>query len=186
MSTPYIYFLGLGSNIEPALNISRTINRLQQQFDHLLLWPVVETAPVGLNSQHPFYNTLVVIKSDWSPLTLKAWCNHLETEAGRDRQDPLCSQKDRPLDIDILAQQSQLSLSIVEQFTEPYVREVVLAEHRDLHKNKTLQVANYRLGKRPATVYTDYTSGHVVVIEDSIDSLFQRFEAPFNRQQSIS
>lgn len=184
MSPAQIYFLGIGSNIDPAVNFKLAIQHLQKEFDHLVLWPVVQTLPVDFVSQNLFYNTLIVIQSDWPQHKLKAWCNQLEVMAGRDRGHPLSAQRDRPLDIDILAQQNQLNLAVLQQFTEPYVQDVVRSEWSSALIS--LQVSGHVLGKRPTAIYTDHASGHIMVIEDSVDRLLQSFKTTLHCEQSLS
>lgn len=190
MSGRYAYFLGFGSNIRPRHHFSTAISRLQAEFGRIIVWPVVETDPVAIDSDKRFCNTLVVVRSDWAPERLKAWTNALEVECGRNRADPLSGQKDRPLDIDIMAQQSKLDLSIVSQFNEPYIQTVLSAATDSasaaLLIRCTIHVAGHTLGHRPATIYTDHASGHIVVIENSVDSLFQSFEAPLHSEECLS
>lgn len=190
MPGAYGYFLGLGSNIEPLHHFSIAISRLQAEFGRLIVWPVVETDPVAIDSEKRFCNTLLVLRTDWHAEQLKAWTNALEIECGRDRTDPLSGQKDRPLDIDILAQQSQLDLSIVNQFSEPYIQTVLCAATLPVLPGQPrrceITVAGHRLGHRPAAIDTDHARGHVVVVEDSVDSLFQSFEAPLHSEECLS
>lgn len=191
MNATYVYYLGLGSNLEPATHFSTALCKLQAKFGKLLVWPVITTPPVDIDTTHTFFNTLVVLQSSLLPEDLKHWTNALEIQCGRDRSDPLSSHKDRPLDIDILAQQSQLDLSILEQFKEPYIRAVIAAGRQtelesvgptDRHE---IIVQGQRLGQRTATIDSDHTGGHVMVVEDSVDSLLQSFKAAFYREQSL-
>lgn len=184
MSTLYTYYLGLGSNLQPAHHLSIAISRLQAEFAQLLLWPVVKTQPVDITTKHEFFNTLVVLRSERPPEALKAWTNRLEEACGRDRADPDSSNKDRPLDIDILAQQSELDLDILKQFKEPYIQAVIQAANEPASTTTcAIEVAGYQLGQRAATINADHASGHIVVIEDCVDSLLQRFKASLHREQ---
>jgi 2-amino-4-hydroxy-6-hydroxymethyldihydropteridine diphosphokinase len=185
MNNPYIYYLGLGSNIEPALNIARALNQLQAQFHTLVIFPVLETAPSDIASPHWFYNSLVVMRSAWPPETLKDWCNQVEMNAGRDRSDPLAGVKDRPLDIDILAQQSRFDVRILERFSEPYVRHVIEAAYQGSPQCRSVSTLAGSLGEAPAAVDFDHSSGHIVVIKDGVDSLLQRFEPTLDSEQSL-
>ncbi|RUO33058.1 2-amino-4-hydroxy-6-hydroxymethyldihydropteridine diphosphokinase [Aliidiomarina soli] len=189
MTAGYYYFLGLGSNLQPTPNLQTALHKLQAQFAQIILWPIIETEPVSIESQRRFLNTLVVIESNWTPEQLKAWCNELEESLGRNRNDPLSSIKDRPLDIDILAQQSQLNPSVLKCFTEPYVRQVLASAERSAESLSStthpVSLWGHQLGQRAATVYTNHAGGHVMVVEDSVDRLFQCFESTFDREQSL-
>lgn len=184
----YTYYLSLGSNIHPAQHLSTALHQLQAKFGHIMVWPVVCTAPVDILTQHEFYNTLVVIHSEWPPEQLKAWTNELEITCGRDRSDPMSSKKDRPLDVDVLAQQGQFDLAILAQFKEPYIQAVIRAGNQpnNIAGCQQIEFHGRQLGHCTAAINTHHTSGHIMVIEDSIDSLFQRFKAPFHRQQGLS
>lgn len=194
MSTRSLYYLGLGSNIEPAINLTHAIETLHRQFGCLIVWPVVQTQPDAIKTRHLFLNSLVVLQSDWSQQRLKDYCNTLEQHAGRDRNDPARSLKDRPLDIDILATQHEIDLDVLHQFGEPYMQAVINSATPDLTpsdsaRNRvnfthtphavTLTIFGHPLGQRTAAIDTDHTGGHVVIIEDSVNRLLQRFETPF-------
>lgn len=190
MSEPYAYFLGLGSNLQPQQHFSTALRKLQANFGRLVVWPVVETPPVAMHSEKVFYNSLVILLSAWPAQQLKTWTNALEISCGRDRLDPLRKQKDRTLDIDILAQQREFDLSIVEQFDEPYIQSVLQAAgpragraHFTCHR---ISLAGQTLGQRPAAIDTDHTGRHIVIVENSVDRLCQRFETTLNREQSFS
>ena len=96
------YLLGIGSNLSPHFNITHIIASLLQRFPRLTLSRVLHIPPVGMNSQHDFLNMAVFIETDIEQTTLKAFCNDIETQLGRDRADPASKMKDRPADLDIL------------------------------------------------------------------------------------
>ena len=189
MSEPYAYFLGLGSNLQPQHHVSTALKNLHAEFGRLVVWPVVETQPVDMHSEKVFYNSLVILLSPWPAKQLKAWTNALEISCGRDRLDPLRRQKDRALDIDILAQQREFDLAIVEQFHEPYIQSVLRAAGSSIERAhltcQRITLAGQALGQRPAAIDTDHTGGHIVIIEDSVDRLCQSFETTLNREQSF-
>src|SRR5690554_1020752 len=126
------YYLSLGSNIQPETHLAQTLFTFSQEFGPLLVLPVVRTQPCNMKSAHAFLNTLVILRSglDWQPL--KQYFNRLEEKAGRDRNDPERATKDRPLDIDIVAQSLQLSLSPFQSSSEPYC----LASLQALHEQQ--------------------------------------------------
>lgn len=96
------YLCSLGSNIEPELHFSRAKHYLAQLSDDLEFSRDIPTQPVGINTNRPFLNALFVMQSELSETQLKQHFNQIEETLGRDRSDPDCSIKDRPIDIDIL------------------------------------------------------------------------------------
>lgn len=182
MTSLRFYYLALGSNLSPAINIARGLSMLQAQFNRVLVWPVVETQPTAMHTEKQFYNTLVIVRCGLSPAALKSWCNQVEISLGRDRSDPLSSQKDRPLDIDILAHQEALEAKVTEQFDEPYVRQVLHAGKQPNGECRRVALATGYLGETASTIYADDTTGHVVVVEDGINCLLEGFEAAFHRE----
>lgn len=180
MNHPQYYYLALGSNLSPAGNIAHGVRLLQAEFDQLVVWPVVETPPTAMNTNKQFYNTLVLVHTSLTPEALKRFCNQLEVQLGRDRNDPLSSFKDRPLDIDIMACQARLDPAITGHFDEPYVRAVVQAGVRPNGECRSITLGRHRLGETASTIYTDHATRHVMVIEDGIDRLLKRFEATFH------
>ena len=98
------YLCSLGSNIEPELHFSRAKHYLAKLADELEFSRDITTKPVGMNTNHPFLNALFILETALTPTALKAEFNKIEVLLGRDRSDPLCSVKDRPIDIDILGE----------------------------------------------------------------------------------
>ena len=96
------YLCSLGSNIEPELHFSRAKHYLAKLADELEFSRDIATQPVGMKTNHPFLNALFILETALTPSALKAEFNQIEVLLGRDRSDPLCSVKDRPIDIDIL------------------------------------------------------------------------------------
>lgn len=101
------YLCSLGSNIEPELHFSRAKHYLAQLSDNLEFSRDIATEPVGMNTNHPFLNALFVIQTSMTKSQLKQHFNDIEELLGRDRSDPDCSIKDRPIDIDILGELTQ-------------------------------------------------------------------------------
>lgn len=96
------YLLGIGSNIEPNINIAQIIHQLLHHFPQLILSRVLKIPPIGMNSQRDFLNIVVFVETEISETTLKTFCNDIEIKLGRDRTDPTRKTKDRPADLDIL------------------------------------------------------------------------------------
>lgn len=97
------YLCSIGSNLNPAQHVSQAVAELLERFGHLRLSSVIQTKPVGMHSRHDFLNCLFIVESELSPAQLKAEFVTMELAHGRDRNHPLCKVADRPLDIDILA-----------------------------------------------------------------------------------
>ncbi|MDJ0753989.1 MAG: 2-amino-4-hydroxy-6-hydroxymethyldihydropteridine diphosphokinase [Ardenticatenaceae bacterium] len=100
--THYQYMIGIGSNINPAENVSRGLKTLQDLSSRLVVSRIVQTAPVGMISDHTFYNLVVFMQTVFDAVDLKKRFNAIEESFGRDRSDPQSAVKDRPLDLDIL------------------------------------------------------------------------------------
>lgn len=181
-----IYYLSLGSNIEPEQHIRRALEQLCQQFTAAIVFPVLRTQPCAIHSQHSFLNTIAIIVTDWTAAELKTWLNQLEEQHGRDRNDPLRSEKDRTLDIDILAAQNEFQWLSADQFEEPYIRASFTALQNAESNTVALELGEQSLGHRAATIYTHNSSGHVLVVEDSLDGLLQCFETALHRQQRLA
>jgi len=96
------YLLGIGSNIDPHENISQIIQLLLNHYPHLSLSRVLEIPPIGMNSERDFLNVVVFIPTEQAEVDLKAICNQIEVQLGRNRNDPERKTKDRPADLDIL------------------------------------------------------------------------------------
>lgn len=175
MNAPSYYYLGLGSNLLPERNIARALSMLQAQFAPLLVWPVIETMPTAIETSHHFYNTLVVISSSLPPEQLKKILNQMEGDLGRDRSDPQSSEKDRTIDIDILAQQSELNFAITEQFTESYLRQVLCAGIKPNGQCRQISIDGHQLQHDKSTLIAGNGKDHGVVTEDEIALLFERF-----------
>jgi len=96
------FLLGIGSNIEPHQNITQIIRLLLEHFPSFSLSRVLEIPPIGMNSQRDFLNVVVFIQTEQAESDLKAICNTIEVQLGRNRNDPERKTKDRPADLDIL------------------------------------------------------------------------------------
>ena len=96
------YFCSMGSNIDPAHNVCRTIESLADNVAPVTLSPLIQTAPHGMQSAQPFYNALFWFESSENADMIKQRFNGIETSLGRNRNDPDKKTKDRPIDLDIL------------------------------------------------------------------------------------
>jgi 2-amino-4-hydroxy-6-hydroxymethyldihydropteridine diphosphokinase len=121
------YILGLGSNLDPTKHVPLMLHALFELAPTLWVGRIIETAPLAVDGP-PFLNGVVSLISDRSPQELKAYCNQIEHELGRDRSDPASKVKSRTADLDILLVLSDpTSLLSIEQLpSEPYVRPILL------------------------------------------------------------
>lgn len=156
------YLCGLGSNIQPEVNLPQAVARLAGRFGPVWLSAVIRTRPEGMSTPNPFLNALAVFASDLSPEQLKFELNALEESMGRDRSDPLSSRKDRPIDVDILEVRPERAFT-GESIEEAYYRSLFMGE-RTMAVVK-LQLEGQCLGQSPATIYRNQGSGHEIVVE---------------------
>lgn len=93
-------YVSIGSNIARERNIDLALQRLRERFgDRLRHSSIYESDPVGFEGAS-FYNVVVEIESDDSPLALVKFFRAVETESGRTRES--AKYGPRTLDIDLL------------------------------------------------------------------------------------
>ena len=92
-------YLSLGSNIEPARNLSRAVRALRERFGAVQVSPVYRTRAIGFDGAD-FLNAAAVLESDLDVHALNDWLHALEDTYGRDRSGSRFN--DRTLDIDIV------------------------------------------------------------------------------------
>ncbi len=94
-------FIGVGSNIEPEVNIPKALSRLTGKVKVINISTFFETKPVGSSNQNNFYNGMFQITTDLEPAHLKKLLREVEGDLGRvrvpDRFAP------RIIDLDIVA-----------------------------------------------------------------------------------
>lgn len=171
-----LYFLSLGTNINPKLNAVRMVSELIKAFGAIQLFPFVETEPVEINSGNPFLNSICVLKSDCEQDAVKNITNNIEISLGRDRADPLSCKKDRTADIDII-----LWSAVPIEFNsllsnEPYVNSVVLSNP---DRRVDLSSCGLPAIDGPTTVDLNTHTGQIVVTDDKFDCFNQALEAAF-------
>ena len=136
------YYLSLGSNINPHENVKCMLDRLLQISKRIDISRIIETEAKGFDSKRSFLNLAARIQTSLSPLELKKQLNQIETDLGRDRNDPLSKKKDRVADIDILFSK-ETSNNLINQEDlppEPYVRPFVI---------ELLAYLNIRIPEKP-------------------------------------
>ena len=92
--------IGLGSNIDPHLNLKRAVDLLQQNFTLLKRSSILRTAPVGITNQPDFYNTAILMETDLERNDLSIRLKEMEDILGRNRSRPKFGP--REIDLDIL------------------------------------------------------------------------------------
>lgn len=169
------YLLGIGSNIEPELNIGQIIHLLFSQLSKLSLSRVLKIPPIGMNSQQDFYNVVVFIETEMTEIELKAICNDIEINLGRDRKDPDRKMKDRTADLDILTKAvfpddgSRLVSSITDEyFLYPLIEEMnAYLSNRDYLPQQTgvaITVDGLTFGQSPTTINRYADAGNERII----------------------
>ena len=116
---PY-YLIGLGSNLEPELNITEANQAIALQVSLLDHSPVLINPPCGTSFQFTFHNQILLIQSEYSASHLKALFERIEISMGREPKSPERRLKDRPIDIDILATSNSITGVLSTSFPEPY------------------------------------------------------------------
>ncbi len=198
------YYLSIGTNIEPEMNAVRISTALAHAFGQFALYPFIYTAPVNMQSKKVFLNSLAIIHSDLDAKAVKHELNIIEMQLGRDRQDPMRSEKDRTADIDILAAHPLYDESLFLEQDAPYIPLVLgnSDHHSPIHSHKTQHhqtpsveaISHQRVcadlspfglplalttPQRPTTIYFNARTGHVAVIDNSHRRLHNRLESSF-------
>lgn len=122
------YYISLGSNIDPHQNVKYMLDYLLRISKRIDISRILETQAKGFASNRTFLNLAARIHTHLSPVELKQMFNQIETELGRDRNDPLSKKKDRVADIDILFYKEHENSLIYKRDLppEPYIRPFVL------------------------------------------------------------
>lgn len=96
-------YIGLGTNLgDREGNIRRASILLAERAGEVVaLSSLYETEPWGFESEHPFLNAVIVVRTDLDPMTLLDVTRQIELEMGRvNKSDG--RYHDRPIDIDLL------------------------------------------------------------------------------------
>jgi len=169
------YILGIGSNINPETNIAKIISLLLINFPHLTLSRVLKIPPVGMNSQHYFLNVVVYIETNITSNELKSICNKIETQLGRNRDDPASKIKDRTADLDILlhaksAIQLIMPVSDItnEYFLYPLLEELIAyllgKEPKVRQEGTQMQFEGLSFGQTATTIYRNASASYKRII----------------------
>ena len=120
--------IGLGSNIEPQVNVPKARKRIAERHVILAESPLVETSPVGYADQPDFTNGALLLETRADRERLKADLKAIEVTLGRrpgmNRYGP------RTIDLDIVVWNGQVIDP--DLYTRDYLRHAVLAVLPDL------------------------------------------------------
>lgn len=160
------YYLSIGTNIHPEDNAVRIVQQLCLAYGPILLYPFAMTEPVNIDTQRYFLNTLAVLHTDANPVSVKQRLNSIESALGRDKSDPLSSQKDRAADIDILATDRALQLAHFTRQETVYLQKVL-----GLQDCVDLSCRGLPAIDRPTAINLDRGTGHIVIVDQQFGSL---------------
>ena len=122
------YFISLGSNIDPARNLALMLDQLLQLSNEVVLSRIIQTTAEGFETERLFLNAVARIQCHLPADELKVALNRIETELGRDRNDPRSKRKDRVADLDILFPLSEMDCTVTTDLLPPesYVRPLLI------------------------------------------------------------
>ena len=92
--------IALGANINPAANISRAKKIIAQNHHVLAESHIVETKPIGYDSQPNFLNGTILIETNFERTALARWLKQVEKQMGRTRTKN--KNGPRTIDLDIV------------------------------------------------------------------------------------
>ncbi|MEQ3696633.1 MAG: 2-amino-4-hydroxy-6-hydroxymethyldihydropteridine diphosphokinase [Pseudomonadales bacterium] len=153
------YHVSIGSNIRPSNNIGCAVAKLSQCFGELTLFPRVITDAVDMIEGNEFINTAAIFESLMIPSEVKAILNDIERDLGRDRDDPLCSVKNRCCDIDIFQVLETPQPKSFLASEESYVKAVFTSD-----RYAAIHCEHFDLSDGSATVNLQARSGNELVI----------------------
>ena len=156
------YLCGLGSNVGPERNISRTLSRLMNEARWLWVSEIIRTQPVGMQSTNYFLNALVAFWSSEKHRILKLRLNALEEELGRDRSDTERSRKDHTIDIDILECKDRPWFT-GRDISETYFRNLFEGHLDSTGIPVSIEFGRHTLGKTPVTIRRIRDTGRMAV-----------------------
>ena len=92
-------YVSIGSNVDPVVNVQRSVMTLRNSFGDLSISPVYQSASVGFDGDD-FLNLVVGFSTELDIKDVVRELRRIEDELGRDRRQPKFSK--RPIDLDIL------------------------------------------------------------------------------------
>jgi 2-amino-4-hydroxy-6-hydroxymethyldihydropteridine diphosphokinase len=138
------YYLGLGSNISPELNLSRALALFGQAVEIRKLSSVWETPPAGSDGP-PFLNMAVLVTTPLSPKMMKeGLLREIETQLGRVRSGD--KNAPRTIDLDILIAGDQVwEPELWERFYEAVPLAETIPDYTNSTSDESLAQAAARL-----------------------------------------
>ncbi|MDX1706422.1 2-amino-4-hydroxy-6-hydroxymethyldihydropteridine diphosphokinase [Pseudidiomarina sp.] len=97
----HLFLCSMGANIRPEQHFAAA-RELISDLGTAHYSRSIYTEPVAIETSRDFLNALFLLQTDYDAEELKQRFNQIEATLGRDRSDPQSSQKDRPMDIDII------------------------------------------------------------------------------------
>ena len=92
--------IGIGSNINPKINIKKAKELISLKVKILRISSFIETEPLGFKKQNNFINGSILITTDMNKNALEFWLRNLEEKLGRMRTSNKYGP--RTIDLDIL------------------------------------------------------------------------------------
>lgn len=96
-----VFYIALGSNIEPEENILAALRLLSRQIHLLAVSNLYRTRPLDRPEQPNFINGVIAAESEMPPQRLKALLRQVEEDLGRVRTED--KHAARPIDLDMVA-----------------------------------------------------------------------------------
>jgi dihydroneopterin aldolase/2-amino-4-hydroxy-6-hydroxymethyldihydropteridine diphosphokinase len=139
-------FIGLGSNIAPAKNVARALQRLAQHGPILGISMVYRTAPEGRPEQPWYYNCVVALETQTPPVELKTGVlQQVEQDLGRvrtaDKYAPRTIDLDLILYDDLVMESDDLRLPDPQILRRPFLARALY----ELAPELTLPGSNRRI-----------------------------------------
>ena len=97
---PHEVVIGLGSNIDPEVNLEQAVLELKSRFKVSKRSQWTRTKPIGIQDQPDFYNGALLMETELEQQSLKKELKQIEDILGRDRSLPKFGP--RTIDLDIL------------------------------------------------------------------------------------
>lgn len=91
--------IGIGSNIDAELNISKMLEILKHEVDVLKVSSFVRTKPIGIINQPDYTNGAVKINTTYNREELRTVLKKIEDDLGRNRNTPKFGPRCMDLDI---------------------------------------------------------------------------------------
>ncbi|MDD5218183.1 MAG: 2-amino-4-hydroxy-6-hydroxymethyldihydropteridine diphosphokinase [Candidatus Omnitrophica bacterium] len=141
------FFLSLGSNINPQINIPAAMQVLRESFTVRKISSVYETQPVGPAGKDNFWNLAVEIETTIDRTSLVKRLRDIETQLGRKR-NPADKYAPRTIDIDLLPQpgyQKQAFIMLPLAEIAPQARDSATGENfSEIAERLRLQASSFR------------------------------------------